>query len=182
MNSECAQADKALALRGILDHSQFEFDDYSHRGFLKIRCSFEGAIKLIVKDIHGSSDNNDDNNDLSEAATALYLVNLPGLKLQSYLPKSYPFQRPPDFFIQCTWLDGSDFRKTRRKLSLIWYSSESEILFDWFSVLQNDPITYLGYEHGIVLKKSLEKCKFWGDFSAPFDESFSPGYIFELIR
>ncbi|KAI1292114.1 E3 ubiquitin-protein ligase RNF14 [Halotydeus destructor] len=134
-NSEI-QGDEILALESIFEPEIFVVDDEKRNGrFLAHpKLPSEG---LVVK----YSDK-----ELGDNDAQFEVEHLPPFELQFEFPDTYPSSTSPAFLLSCPWLSLRDLSSLCGKLEEIWVTSNSEILFTWFSFLQDEALSYLQFD------------------------------------
>ncbi|CAG2110736.1 unnamed protein product, partial [Medioppia subpectinata] len=131
--------DEITALKSIFDENILTIDEKEMKGrFLAEPVLNANGMTVFYEIYNARTDHK------SESNTEEFLVqHLPPIELYFELPKEYPLKSNPKFLISCKWMDIMKLEIICYKLESLWKESKMEILFTWFSFLQNDVMDYL---------------------------------------
>ncbi|CAG2163936.1 unnamed protein product, partial [Oppiella nova] len=136
--------DEITALKSIFDENILTIDETEMKG----RFLADPALNTTEFVVCYEISNGRSADDRPVAKTEEFSVqHLPPIELYFELPKGYPLKVNPKFLISCKWIDILRLEVICHKLECLWKESQMEILFTWFSFLQNDIIDYLKIGH-----------------------------------
>ena len=71
------------------------------------------------------------------------LSHMTPIYLNVTLPHSYPSNAPPQFTIECIWLDKRQLSALCSELDTLWGAAQNmPVLFTWIDWLQNSALRY----------------------------------------
>ncbi|KAI1292110.1 E3 ubiquitin-protein ligase RNF14 [Halotydeus destructor] len=129
------QKQEIAALKSIFEKEIFMVDEEKLTG--RFLCHVKLPSKNFV--VKYSSEESGDGKQFE-------VEHLLPFELQFEFPETYPSSACPKFSLSCPWLSPSDSTSLCRKLEDIWVTSHSEILFTWFSFLQDEALSHLKYD------------------------------------
>ena len=132
MTDQEEQDDELMALSEILETHDFchqVSDSGLKTGVMSVNINTETGVRLIT----GDQD--------------LTLHHLPPVSLHFTLPPHYPSQQPPHITLSSPWLHHNHLQRLEQKLLEIYSEfGGCVILFSWLSFLQEELLTFLGWE------------------------------------
>lgn len=158
------QEDELLALKAIYGDDVMIFDrEDDSLCALKISIHIEIPENILItvslapffnrRELSG----NDNSSSLSEDPFVenkytFSVQHLPPIVLVCVLPKSYPYDLPPQYAILSYWLDSVSIAKLCQCLDNIWYEDSGQVvLYKWAEWLHSASLSELGFNHEVLL-------------------------------
>ncbi|XP_054163551.1 E3 ubiquitin-protein ligase RNF14-like [Oppia nitens] len=143
--------DEITALKSIFDDTILTIDEQQLKG----RFLAEVVISDEMTVFYSSSQSR--HKSAQKLSEEFRVKHLPPIELYFELPKTYPSQTNPRFLISCKWLLLNQLESICDKLERIWKDMKMEVLFTWFSFLQNDLMDYLNIRNMLDITPLLAK-------------------------
>ena len=125
----------------------FSIFNYSQ---IQVNCEIPDGITVTVEPFQG-----DDDDPKSQFLENFSVEHLAPLSLTCLMPPSYPSHHPPYFSLGVQWLDSVKVSTLCHMLDSIWaQQSGQEVVFEWVQWLQSYTLSHLGFDGGIIIRKS----------------------------
>ncbi|RWS16199.1 E3 ubiquitin-protein ligase RNF14-like protein [Dinothrombium tinctorium] len=140
------QDDELLALKSIFERDVLIVDESEHKGRFFANVVLPNTpFSIVYKD-----DETGDN-------STFEVHHLPPIELFFELPAKYPCAQQPSYLISCTWLSQNDLTDICSHLDSLWEESHCEVLFTWFSFLQNDVLNFLDHSSNLNIRSLINE-------------------------
>ena len=137
------QKDELIALKSIFDEKIMEIDESKMTGRFIINTILPNKpFTVIFKKYDNKS---------RFAYDKITVEYLTPIELYFELVPEYPSNCCPAFLISCKWLNLYDLDQICEKLQSIWQESKMEILFSWYSFLQDELLQFLNYSSELTI-------------------------------
>lgn len=133
------------ALRSIYDENVLFIDEEKMHGRFLVHVNIPNKPLTITWSTKLKPPNHFERHaHFSSQTSTIKVDHLPPIELIFALTEChYPDKGPPRFLISCKWLEIDSLERLCSKLEEIWENSKMEILFDWFTFLQDETLNYL---------------------------------------
>ncbi|KAF7018259.1 unnamed protein product [Triticum aestivum] len=143
------QQDEILALEAIYGDNLDIFGEKS------VPRSFQIYVHCEIPDGISVSTELQSVDDCPDNQFTFSVKHLAPISLTCLMPPSYPSHHPPYFSLGVQWLDSVKVSTLCHMLDSIWaQQSGQEVIFEWVQWLQSSTLSHLGFDGGIIIRKS----------------------------